>query len=71
MDLIDDACYFISAPIDEVDAPEVRIGFDARVSLDAFGARTFPGIVRRIAPYVLDLEKQARTVEVEVEDGGA
>ena len=67
VDLIDDSCYFISAPIDEVDAPEVRIGAKARVSLDAFGEQSFPGTVRRIAPYVLDLEKQARTVEVEVE----
>jgi len=66
VDLIDDACYFISAPIDEVDAPEVQVGFDARVSLDAFGERSFAGTVRRVAPYVLDLEKQARTVEVEV-----
>ena len=67
VDLIDDGCYFISAPIDEVDAPEVRLGAEARVSLDAFGERSFPGKVRRVAPYVLDLEKQARTVEVEVE----
>jgi HlyD family secretion protein len=29
--------------------------------------RVFGGKVRRIAPYVLDLEKQARTVEVDVE----
>lgn len=67
VDLIDDACYYISAPIDEVDAPDVRLGAEARVSLDAFGERSFPGTVRRVAPYVLDLEKQARTVEVEVE----
>ncbi len=67
VDLIDDACYYISAPIDEVDAPNVQVGARARVSLDAFGDRSFPGAVRRIAPYVLDLEKQARTVEVEVE----
>jgi HlyD family secretion protein len=39
----------------------------ARVSLDAFGDRRFPGKVRRIAPYVLDREKQARTVDVEVQ----
>jgi HlyD family secretion protein len=38
----------------------------ARVTLDAFGDRRFPGKVRRIAPYVLDREKQARTVDVEV-----
>ena len=67
VDLIDDACYYISAPIDEVDAPQVQVGAEARVSLDAFGERSLPGTVRRIAPYVLDLEKQARTVEVEVE----
>ncbi|MEA3276718.1 MAG: efflux RND transporter periplasmic adaptor subunit [Pseudomonadota bacterium] len=67
VDLIDDSCYYISAPIDEVDAPTVRVGAEARISLDAFGEHTFAGTVRRIAPYVLDLEKQARTVEVEVE----
>jgi HlyD family secretion protein len=66
VDLIDDACFYISAPIDEVDATKVRVGAEARVTLDAFGERRFPGKVRRVAPYVLDLEKQARTVEVEV-----
>jgi len=66
VDLIDDSCFYISAPIDEVDAAKVRLGLDARVTLDAFGERTFAGTVRRIAPYVLDQEKQARTVEVEV-----
>ena len=67
VDLIDDGCYYISAPIDEVDAARVRVGQPVRVSLDAFGERSFEGRVRRIAPYVLDQEKQARTVEVEVD----
>lgn len=67
VDLIDDACHYISAPIDEVDADKVRLGAEVRVTLDAFGDRVFPGRVRRLAPYVLDLEKQARTLEVEVE----
>jgi HlyD family secretion protein len=67
VDLIDDACHYISAPIDEVDAAKVRLGAEVRVTLDAFGDRVFPGRVRRLAPYVLDLEKQARTLEVEVE----
>jgi HlyD family secretion protein len=67
VDLIDDSCFYISAPIDEVDAPRVRLGAEARVTLDAYGERAFPGRVRRIAPYVLDVEKQSRTVEVEVE----
>jgi HlyD family secretion protein len=39
----------------------------ARITLDAFPDRSFPGHVRRVAPYVLDQEKQARTVEIEAE----
>ena len=35
--------------------------------MDAFRERNFPAVVRRISTYVLDLEKQARTVEVEAE----
>jgi HlyD family secretion protein len=66
VDLIDDSCFYISAPIDEVDAARVRLGHAARVTLDAYRDREFLGVVRRIAPYVLDQEKQARTVEVEV-----
>lgn len=67
VDLIDNTCFYITAPIDEVDVPKIAPGMEARVSLDAFGDRRFPGKVRRIAPYVLDREKQARTVDVEVE----
>ena len=67
VDLIDARCLYISAPIDEVDAPAVREGLPARISLDAFADRTFSGRVRRVAPYVLDVEKQARTVEIEAE----
>ena len=33
--------------------------------MDAWGDQNFPATVRRVAPYVLDLEKQARTVEIE------
>ncbi len=67
IDLVDVNCYYVSAPIDEVDAPAIRIGMEARVTLDAFANRDFPGTVRRIADYVLDREKQARTVDIEVE----
>ena len=67
IDLIDDSCLYVSAPIDEVDAPHVQVGMLARITLDAMPGRHFAGKVRRIAPYVLDLEKQARTVEVEVQ----
>ncbi len=67
VDLIDNSCFYVAAPIDEVDTPKIIVGQTARVSLDAFDDRRFPGTVRRIAAYVLDREKQARTVEVEVE----
>ena len=67
VDLIDNSCFYVTAPIDEVDAPEIASNMAARVSLDAFGHHRFSGKVRRIAPYVMDREKQARTVDVEVE----
>jgi HlyD family secretion protein len=65
IDLIGQHCLYVSAPIDEVDSRAVRLGQPARITLDAFPGRVFHGKVRRVAPYVLDLEKQARTVEVE------
>ena len=36
VDLIENSCYYISAPIDEVDASAVRVGMKARITLDAF-----------------------------------
>jgi len=67
IELLDTSCFYVTAPIDEVDAPAVKLNMDARVIMDAFGEQQFPGKVRRIDPYVLDREKQARTVDVEVE----
>ena len=67
IDLIDDSCLYVSAPIDEVDAARLKVGMSGRISLDAYRGQQFKGHVRRIAPYVLALEKQARTVEIEVE----
>ncbi len=66
IDLIDDSCYYVSAPIDEIESGSVRVGMPALVSIDAFPGVRFPGHVSRIADYVLEVEKQARTVEVEV-----
>ena len=67
IDLIANRCFYLTAPIDEVDVGGVTVGQAARVTLDAFGERRFEGRVHRIADYVLDVEKQARTVDVEVE----
>lgn len=67
IDLIDDRCMFVSAPIDEVDAANIKAGQVSRIVLDAIKGKSFTGKVKRVAPYVLELEKQARTVEVEVD----
>ncbi len=50
VDLMDISCLYVSAPIDEVDAPEIRIGMAANISLDAFPEQLFEGRVRRVAP---------------------
>ena len=65
VDLVDNSCLYVAAPIDEVDAPAIRAGMPARITLDAFPGTSFPASVRRVAPYVLDREKQARTVDIE------
>lgn len=66
VDMVDRSCFYVVAPIDEVDAPKIRPDMNARISLDAFKDRRFPAKVRRVADYVLDREKQARTVDIEV-----
>jgi HlyD family secretion protein len=66
IDLIDDSCLYIEAPMDEVDAPKIQVGQSARVSLDALPGKVLPAHVKRVAPYVVAVEKQARTVDVEV-----
>jgi HlyD family secretion protein len=65
VDLIDDSCLYVSTPMDEIDAPKIQVGMPARITLDALPGKIFNGKVRRIAPYVLEVEKQARTVDVE------
>jgi len=66
IDLIDESCLYVAAPMDEVDAPKIVAGQPVRITLDALPGKSFTGKVRRIAPYVTAVEKQARTVEVEV-----
>ncbi len=65
IDLIDDACLYVKAPMDEVDAPKISAGQPVRITLDALPGKSFPGKVQRVAPYVTAVEKQARTVEIE------
>ena len=67
IDLLDPASIYISAPIDEVDAERVRVGQRVRLTVDSRPDEEFDGTVARVAPYVLDLLEQNRTVEIEVE----
>lgn len=65
IDLINLDDLYVTAPIDEMDAARIRPDMRVRISLDAYPERKFDGTVLRIAPYVLEQAKQARTVEVE------
>lgn len=67
IDLIDPRATFVSAPMDEVDSARIRPGQPARVTVDSHPGESFAGTVVRVAPYVLDVEAQNRTVEIEVE----
>ena len=66
VDLIADGCLYVQAPVDEVDASKIQKGMRVHVTLDAFRGEQFEGTVSRIAPYVKELEKQARTVDIDV-----
>jgi HlyD family secretion protein len=65
VDIIGSNCFYVTAPIDEVDVAGIQLNMPVRITLDAFAHRRFTGHVRRIADFVLDVEKQARTVDVE------
>ncbi len=67
IDLLDPTSLYVSAPIDEVDSARVAVGQTARLTVDSFRDRAFPARVRRIAPYVLDVQEQNRTVDVELD----
>ncbi len=67
VDLVDNTCFYVAAPIDEVDAPAISTGMPARITLDSYRGKHYEGKVKRVGVFVLDREKQARTVDVEVE----
>jgi HlyD family secretion protein len=67
VDLIDTTSLYVSAPMDEVDSASIRAGQLARVSVDSHPGQEFAARVVRVAPYVLDVEAQNRTVEIELE----
>jgi len=67
IDLLDPTSIYLSLPMDEVDAGRLRAGQPVRATVDSRPGEHFSGVVARVAPYVLDVESQNRTVEIEVE----
>jgi len=66
IDLIDTEPRYVAAPMDEVDAAKLTVGQRVKVTLDPYPDDTFPGRITRVASFVLDVEQQNRTVEIEV-----
>ncbi|HEX9724118.1 MAG TPA: efflux RND transporter periplasmic adaptor subunit [Vicinamibacteria bacterium] len=67
VDILDPDSIYISAPMDEVDSARIAADQSARVTVDSYRGEHFSARVVRVAPYVLDVEAQNRTVEIEAE----
>jgi HlyD family secretion protein len=67
VELYDPRTIHVVAPMDEVDSARLRVGAVALVTIDSHPGRVFEGRLCAVAPYVLDVEQQNRTVEIEVE----
>ncbi|MHC4846451.1 MAG: efflux RND transporter periplasmic adaptor subunit [Planctomycetota bacterium] len=67
IDAIDPTSLYVAAPMDEVDAGLLSAGLPVRVTIDSHAGQSFPAHIARVAPYVLDIEQQNRTLEIEVE----
>ena len=67
LDLIDPGSVYVSAPIDEVDSERVKPGQVVRLTVDSRPGEKLAGRLVRVAPYVLDVLEQNRTVEIEVD----
>jgi HlyD family secretion protein len=67
IDLIDPTSIYVSAPMDEVDAARLHNGLRGRVTVDSHRGQSFWGTIVRVSPFVLDVEAQNRTVEIDVE----
>jgi HlyD family secretion protein len=64
--LVNDANLYIEAPFDEANAAKIRVGFAARIEVDAFPGEEFPGEVTYIAPVVSMNRDLSRTIKVKV-----
>jgi HlyD family secretion protein len=65
--LLDPDRLYIRAEIDEVDIGSIKEDLDARISLDPYKGHKFFGKIRRVSPYVTEVQEQNRTVVIEIE----
>lgn len=65
--LLDPDKLYIRAELDEVDIGSVKEEMPVRVSLDPYKGQKFTGTIKRISPYVSEVQEQNRTVVIEVE----
>src|SRR5262245_51642864 len=65
LDILDPDAIYVSAPLDALHRGKVALGQPVRISMDAYGGKSFPGRVTRIAPYIADAAEQSRTFETE------
>lgn len=65
IDVIDPDSLYVSAPLDEADVARVGLGLPARITMDAFRDRSFPGRITYISSYVETRQEQNRTLKVE------
>jgi HlyD family secretion protein len=66
IDILDRDSIYVSAPMDEIDSAKINVGQPARITVDSHRELGIAGRVIRVSPYVLDLQEQNRTVEIEV-----
>ena len=66
MELVDVESIYVRAPLDEVDAGNVRPGLGVRISMDAFAGRVFRGQISRVGAYVSEVQQQNRTFDIDV-----
>lgn len=64
--VVDDSRLHIEADVDEADAGRLKIGQQARITLEAMEDAVLPGRVDRISQFVSTAEGRSRTVQVEI-----
>jgi HlyD family secretion protein len=64
--LVDTDRLYVRATIDEFDARQIRLGQEARVSLEALPGRTLRGRLYKISPAVSGERQEARTFSIRV-----